>query len=173
MPACGRSGQAREPGKVKAGTEPKPAIVEFIDADNGGSGLRRLRAGNSHPREYRYRPRARRARRWREDHARVANGAQRRLVLASALHSPVSRAWKGYLEAYDLASSSVAFTMAPGRRLSCRFFQGRELYIKPHRTPMHILLKLEIPNPVTAPKRIILAVTNSLANDLVAMAEST
>ena len=33
---------------------------------------------------------------WREDHARVANGAQHAAVLASALGSPISRAWKGY-----------------------------------------------------------------------------
>jgi transposase-like protein len=33
---------------------------------------------------------------WREDHRRTDNGAQFKMVAGAALHSPVSRMWKGY-----------------------------------------------------------------------------
>lgn len=33
---------------------------------------------------------------WREDHSRVANGAQYRAILTAAFASPDSRVWKGY-----------------------------------------------------------------------------
>ena len=39
---------------------------------------------------------------WREDHRRTANGGQHAAVLTAALHSPVSRAWKGYWQRAEL-----------------------------------------------------------------------
>ena len=51
---------------------------------------------------------------WREDHRRTANGAQHRLVLVSALQSPVSRTWKGYWQRlfasvkHSLGSSEIS-----------------------------------------------------------------
>ena len=38
---------------------------------------------------------------WREDHARTSNGGQHATMLAAALGSPVSRAWKGYWQRSD------------------------------------------------------------------------
>jgi hypothetical protein len=58
--------------------------------------LRRAVDGQHHHISHRYLHQYANEAAWREDHARVANGAQHTAVLTAALHSPVSRVWKGY-----------------------------------------------------------------------------
>jgi transposase-like protein len=58
--------------------------------------LRRAVVGQHHHVSHRYLHQYANEAAWREDHARTANGTQHRNVLTAALHSPVSRQWKGY-----------------------------------------------------------------------------
>jgi transposase-like protein len=65
-------------------------------AESYFSRLRRAVIGQHHHVSHRYLYQYANEHAWREDHRRADNGGQYGHVLASALHSPVSRQWKGY-----------------------------------------------------------------------------
>jgi hypothetical protein len=65
-------------------------------AESYFSRLRRSIVGQHHHVSHRYLYQYANEMAWREDHRRQGNGGQHATVLASALHSPISRTWKGY-----------------------------------------------------------------------------
>jgi hypothetical protein len=65
-------------------------------AESYFSRLRRAIVGQHHHVSHRYLHQYATEAGWREDHRRQANGTQHTVVLTAALHSPVSRNWKGY-----------------------------------------------------------------------------
>jgi hypothetical protein len=77
--------------------------VAFMDdgvctnqAESYFSRLRRSQVGTHHHFSPQYLHQYANEMAWREDHRRVANGAQYLMVTRSALGHPVSREWKGY-----------------------------------------------------------------------------
>ncbi len=65
-------------------------------AESYFSRLRRAVAGQHHHVSHKYLHQYANEMAWREDHRRIDNGGLFRKALGSALHSPVSRTWKGY-----------------------------------------------------------------------------
>ena len=65
-------------------------------AESYFSRLRRAVLGQHHHVSHKYLYQYANEMAWREDHRRTDNGRQHRMVLGAALHSPVSRQWKGY-----------------------------------------------------------------------------
>ncbi len=65
-------------------------------AESYFSRLRRAVAGQHHHVSHKYLHQYANEMAWREDHRRTDNGGLFRKALGSALHSPVSRTWKGY-----------------------------------------------------------------------------
>ena len=65
-------------------------------AESYFSRLRRAVAGQHHHVSHKYLYQYANEMAWREDHRRTDNGGLLRKALGSALHSPVSRTWKGY-----------------------------------------------------------------------------
>ena len=65
-------------------------------AESYFSRLRRAVAGQHHHVSHKYLHQYANEMAWREDHRRTDNGGLFRKALGSALHSPISRTWKGY-----------------------------------------------------------------------------
>lgn len=65
-------------------------------AESYFSRLRRMVEGQHHHVSHQYLHQYANEAAWREDHNRIDNGGLAKRTLTAALHSPVSRAWKGY-----------------------------------------------------------------------------